>query len=207
MIRTYTSSTVLVGDWLTAATSVAPATVNNWSITAQNGSFTGAGYLAGETVQVYGDGADLGTYTAAASITLANSQTASYASIGLPYTFKLVAMPFEPLRAAAATSQGKIKRIDHLWLRLLQSLGCSIGVRQIDPMTQVVTEKLEPLNTRSAADPMGSAPPLASGIYRLTVPGGFDREMQLEVSGSGPYPCTVLAMIAKDDTGNMPGPS
>ena len=206
VVTGYTSSTVLTATWLSDATNKAPATSGNWTMTPQYSSFSGLSHLEGQTVRVLGDGADFGKMTVTSATATLPVGTASYAKIGLPIFYRLTAMPFEPVRAAAANTQGRIKRIDTMWLRLLESLGCDIGVKQTDPMTQAIEYKTEALETRSAADSMGQAPPLFTGIYRLKVPGGFDQEAQLNIEGDGPYPLTVLAMIAKGDVGEMPGP-
>jgi len=114
-------------------------------------------------------------------------------------------MPFEPIRAAASSTQGRVKTIATLYLRLLETLGCDIGRKITDPLTGEVTHPSEPLETRSAANVLGSAPPLYTGISRLQVQGSHDLEGQLEISGSGPYPCTVLSLNATGDVGEMPG--
>ena len=44
-----------------------------------------------------------------------------------------------------------------------------------------------------------------TGLYRLPVPGGYDMEGQIDIEGSGPYPITVLAIVASGDVGEMPG--
>jgi hypothetical protein len=57
------------------------------------------------------------------------------------------------------------------------------------------------METRSAGNDLGEAPPLFSGQRRLNPPGGFDLEGQIEIAGSGPFPCTVLAIVASGDVG------
>jgi len=201
VVRGFTSTTHVVGDWYRAATSTAPAAANAWSCTPQSGSVSGLGYLAGESIALLGDGADLGTATAASTLALAES--AALVTAGLPYVSQLITMPFEPARALATVTQGKAKRIDHLYLRLHESLGCNFGTRRTDPMTGVVADRLEPLETRSAADMMGQPPALFSGIRRLAAPGGYDQECQIEITTSGPLPLTVLALAAKANVGEM----
>lgn len=208
IVRTFTDTTHVIADWYISATSLAPQVSGLWSLTPQHSSFSGVSHLIGQTVQILGDGADMGTKTVSGGggVTLGTGDTASYATIGLLQPYQLIAMPFEPIRAAQATTQGKTKRMDTLWLRLHESLGCNVGVKQTDPYTQLITHPKEPLVTRSAGDVVGQPPPLFSGLYRLKVAGGYDQEGQLEISGSGPYPLTILAMVAKGDVGEMPGP-
>jgi hypothetical protein len=87
-------------------------------------------------------------------------------------------MPFEPQRAAAAVSQGKMKRPDTMWVRFHETRGASFGRRMTDAMTDVVYDKVEPLQSRSAADAMDNAPALYSGIKELRPQGGHDQEGQ-----------------------------
>jgi hypothetical protein len=72
-------------------------------------------------------------------------------------------------------------------------------------MTQIVEYKTEPLEIRSSLDKVGWAPALFSGLYRLPLQGSHDMEGQITVDTSGPFPLTVLALVASGDVGEMPG--
>lgn len=205
LIKTFVTSQELIGDYWQPAldNSVRPAPPGSWSLTAQFGTFHGLDYLDGETVAVIGDGADFGTIMVnAGAITLPNSGTASLVTAGLPQTGTIIGMPFAPLRAAQSV-QGRTKKIDHLYLRLLESLGCQYGQRRTDPMTGAVDDALDELETRSAGDLLGQAPALYSGVRRLPMPGGYDEEGQVEVVSNFLYPLTVLAVEARGDVGEM----
>jgi hypothetical protein len=206
IVTAYTSSTILTGTWFSDADNLAPSTSGNWSMTPQATTFSGLTHIPLQTAQILGDGADFGTVTVSAGgVATLPTGKASFATIGLPMTYRMITMPFEPIRAAATTTQGRTKTIATLYLRLLESLGCNIGRKITDPMTGAVEHKVEALQTRSAGDDMGQPPPLFSGLYRLPLPGGHDMEGQVEVNGSGPYPLTVLAIVATGDVGEMPG--
>jgi hypothetical protein len=69
----------------------------------------------------------------------------------------------------------------------------------------MVSDQTDSLLTRSTLDTLGMAPPLQSGIYRLPMPGGHDMEGQIVIKGQGPYPTTVLAVLATGDVGELPG--
>lgn len=191
----------VVAQSLAPMTSLKPAGANAWSGTAQHGSFSGLGILNGETVQILGDGADFGT-AVVASGSVALSGTASYATIGLPYPTVLITMPWEPQKAVAE-AQGHAKSIDHLFLRFHESLGCSYGRRRTDPLTGVVDEAFDVLQTRSAADLMGQAPALETRMERLPLEGGWDYEGQIAIATSGPFPLTVLGIGAMAEVGEM----
>lgn len=199
IVRSFTDAQHVVADWYIAASSAAPAAANAWSYTAQHGVFSGLGTLTGETVQILGDGADFGTQAVVAgAVTLPNAGTASLVTAGLPIATDLVTMPLSPKQAVMSVA-GREKRIDHLYLRLHESLGCNFGQKRTDPMTGFVDHPSEALETRGGNNVLGQAPPLFSGVVRLPFPGGFDREAQIEISTSGPFPLTVLALGANCD--------
>ena len=199
---TVDSSHVLC-DWLRPAESTAPALSGAWSCTAPHASFAGLDHLNGEMVAMLGDGADFGTATVGAgAVTLPD--TAAAVTIGLPFETLLVSQPFEPQRAAAAVAQGKPKRLDTIYLRLFESLGCEYGTRIRDTMTGAIEEWMEALETRSAADRLGQPPALFTGIERLKMKGGYGLEGQILIRTRSPLPLTVLAIAAKADIGEMP---
>lgn len=204
LVKTFTDTTHVVADWYVPANSTAPAAANSWSYTAQSASFSGLGHLTGETVQIIGDGADFSTQVVSGGA-IALAGTASFATAGLPMPYDLVTMPFAP-RQAAASVAGREKLIDHLFLRLHESLGCNFGQKRTDPMTGVVDHPKEALETRGGNDMLGQPPRLQSGVYKLPTPGGFDREGQIEISGAGPFPLTVLSIGAACDVSGAIGP-
>lgn len=181
---------------------LAPAASGSWSATAPITSPTGIGYANGETVGVFADGADQGTQTAVnGGVTL--SVPASYVTIGFPTTAALVTMPFAPKQAMQISTEGKAKRVDHMYLRLHESVGCKYGRRITDDSTYTITDTIEELQNRSAGMLMNQPPPTFSGMKRLAVPGGFDLEGQVIVTATGPMPLTVLSIVATADIGDM----
>jgi hypothetical protein len=112
-------------------------------------------------------------------------------------------MPWAPKQAA--DSQGHYKTVAAIWLRLYDSLGCNFGRQITDEYTGQMSEELDSLPTRNTLDLLGVPPPLQSGIYRLPMPGGHDQEGQIVIEGEGPYPTTVLAVLATADVGELPG--
>lgn len=207
-ITQFTDAQHVQAQVLVPMASLIPAAANAWSSTALSSSFSGLSYLNGETVAILGDGAVYPPQVVAGgAVSLTGGGPgASLATIGLPYTPVLVTMPFEPQRAAQQIAGGKTKRVDTLWLRFHETLGCDFGRRITDPMTKMVTDYLEPLESRSAADAMGEAPPLFSGAKRLVPQGGFDLEGQVVVTQEEPLPLTVLSLFASADVTEMDAP-
>ena len=205
LVQGFTSSTVLTGVWYIGPTSLKPAPTAEWSLTPQNDHYSGLDHLEGEDVQILGDGADFGVETVvggAIDLDPSRGQASSIVA-GLPIPFRLVSMPWAPKQAADA--QGHVKAVATIWLRLFQSLGCDFGRQVTDEYTGFVSLETDSLPTRNTLDVLGVPPPLQSGIYRLPMPGGHDMEGQIVVRGEGPYPTTVLAVLATADVGELPG--
>ena len=205
IVTGYTSSTVLTGIWYISPTSRKPQAPGDWSLTPQHGTYSGLNHLEGEAVQILGDGADFGVEIVnSGAVTLDPSRgQASSATIGLPIPYRLVSMPWAPKQAA--DSQGHYKTVSAIYLRLYNSLGCNFGRQITDEYTGQVSEELNSLPTRNTLDLLGVPPPLQTGIYRLPMPGGHDQEGQIVIEGDGPYPTTVLAVLATADVGELPG--
>lgn len=204
VIRTLIDASDFTADWLLASIDVAPQAAGSWTYGPPLTSISGLSYLNGETVQLLGDGADLGTAVPVGGA-VALSSPSTYVLAGLPYTSELMTMPLEPQSAAAALTAGRVKNISTLYLRLLESLGCNYGVQTTDDFTDEVNNNIEPLQTRSAANPLGSAPPLFTGVRRLQPPGGFDQEAQIIINTTGPMPLTVLSIGVSYDVGDTAG--
>ena len=205
IVTGFVSSTEVTGLWYHSPTNLKPAAPDAWSMTPQNDTFSGLDHLEGEDVQILGDGADFGVETVVGGVVTidpSRGQT-SAAIIGLPIRYRLVSMPWAPRQAA--DSQGHAKTVATLWLRLYQSLGCEYGRQITDEYTGRTVDETDSLPTRNTLDVMGEAPPLESGIYRLPMPGGHDQEGQIVIKGEGPYPTTVLAILAHADVGELPG--
>ncbi len=204
VIQAFVDTHTVTGQWMVSPSNTMPPP--SWTKTAQHTTFSGLDTLEGETLQIFGDGADLSTATVASgSVTVPNGGSASFATIGEPITFRLITMPWATQQAVV--TQGHYKNINMLWLRFLSSLGCDFGRRMTDQMTGIGSFVTEPLEIRSAGDLVGWAPPLYTGIQRLPVQGGYDLEGQIVIQGSGPYPCTVLALVATADVGELAGGS
>lgn len=205
VVQSYISPTQVTGLVLQRLLNLSPAAQNSWSITPLSTSFSGLSHLNGESVAILGDGAVFDPKIVSAGAVAIPSPGASFATIGLSYLPALVGMPWEPVRAAAVASQGKIKRADTLWLFFHETLGGAFGMRTTDSMTGQVVEDLEPIQSRSAADPMNNAPPLFSGSRKVKPRGGYDEQGQVVVTQPDPLPMTVLSIRAGGDVEEMSG--
>ena len=202
IMRAYVDANDATFDWIIPATRTAPLGTTAWSFNFPETTFGGLNLLAGQSVQILGDGADYGVQTVASNGAIAlPTPGASYAVIGLPMPWELETMPFAPSRAVPVPATGKTKKFDKLYLRFYQSLGCLFGQRYTDSMTGAVIDKTEALLSQSSSSSLGWAPQYVSEIRRLTPPSGFDQEGQVLVKGQGPFPVTVLSIGVSADVG------
>lgn len=142
-------------------------------------TLTGAAHLAGETVGVWGDGADMGDFTVSATGTITLTESVTAATVGLRYTFTLKTLKPEA-GARGGTAQTRAKRISEVWMRLYQSYGCKIGPD---------TSKLDQVIFREAGDAMDTGHPLYTGDKRVDFRGGWERDGQIVIQDNhgGPF--------------------
>jgi hypothetical protein len=185
----YDSATSITALCYRSPSSLAPAAPGAWSYTQPATVFTGLDILEGEEVAILGDGAVYPRQiVTGGQITL--PYPASYVTVGLPYDSELETLPLE-IPAGDGTSQGRTARLDHLYLRLFETLGGEYGPQR------EITDILRP---RSTDDPLGAPPPLFTGDVRLTFPGGHNAEHKVYIRQADPLPLTVLAIVAKGRT-------
>ena len=149
-------------------------------------SVSGLGHLEGETVRVLVDGASHPNLTVnSGSITLANNKSGSKIHAGLPYKCRLETLNLE-VALADGSSQGRTKRIDHVTLRVFESIGGKVGPDD---------SNLDVIPTRSAGDPMDSPPPLKTRDIRVPLSSGSDQEAVIVVEQDLALPFTLLAIM------------
>jgi hypothetical protein len=194
LITGYTDARHVQALILTSMRNCEPQASGAWSCTAPVTVLT-LPHLPGETIEVMGDGANYGrNFVADGAGHITVDPGVTYAIAGLPWDGELTFMPFEPAHAMATATNGKIKRVDTLWLRFFETGGCSFGLKD---------GALDDLETRSAADVMGQAPPLISRPERVKPPGSSDEDWQITLKTVGPMPLTLLALSARADIGEI----
>jgi hypothetical protein len=147
---------------------------------------SGLGHLEGKEVAILADGAVHPRRTVnGGQITL--EVAASKVQVGLPYRSQFFSVPIEA-GATDGTAQGKIKRIDHLTLRLLRSMGGQVGPD---------LDNLEPLIYRQAEDDMDTATPLFTGDLELDFQGEYESKGQIMIVQDDPLPLTICALIPR----------
>lgn len=148
-------------------------------------TISGLDHLEGETVAVLGNGAVQASQTVASgSITL--QTRASIVHAGLSYTSELETQRLEG-GSRDGISQGKIRRIHEVILRLYRSLGGEVGK---------VDGNIDQPPFRDSSDSMDAAPSLFTGDLRVDFPDGYDRKGTIYLRQQQPLPYTILGIFA-----------
>lgn len=149
-------------------------------------TISGLSHLEGETVQILADGATHPDKTVSGgSITL--DRSASVVQVGLQFTSKLITMRIEA-GSRDGTSQGKIKRIDAMAVRFLDTLGGSVGM---------YGGRIDNISLRAPSTPMGSPPPITSGDVQVDFPGDYETDCRIEIRQEAPLPMTVAGIFPR----------
>lgn len=152
-------------------------------------TISGLSHLEGKTVQVLADGAaHPDCVVSSGAITLQRSATK--VQVGLQYISNIQTTRIEA-GAADGTAQGKMKRINKVVLRFLNTLGAKAGP---DSST------LDTIQFRSGSDRMDSAPPLFTGDKLIEWPSGYDFDGFIYVRQDQPLPMTLVAAMPQVHT-------
>lgn len=185
---------------------VANKTANTWEVIDENGdnvaglAFTtyisggyvrkinttvsGLSHLEGQSVDIFGDGADLGSATVTGgAVTLPES--AAKVHVGLGYQSK-GKLPRLEAGSNDGTALGKTRRTHKLTVMLDRSRDLKIGT-DFDNMNEI--------DFSSSNDVSGQAPPLFTGFKIEEFDSNYDTENQICFMQDRPLPSTLLAML------------
>jgi hypothetical protein len=194
-------------DTIVPLRSVSPVLGGGWSVQTPVNSFAGLDHLNGMSVWRWGDGADLGWQSVSGGVvSVPDGGKVSWMTAGLLAQPILITMPWEPVRAAGAATQGKMKHIDRMYTRFLETRGAMFGRRTTDSWTRALEDKLTKMEDRQGVDLQDNAPPLNSGIYQLEPIGDYDLEGQMIFTRSGAGPMTIVGVFASGEVEELPQP-
>lgn len=157
--------------------------------------FSGLDHLAAETIVglVAGGVVNNLVVTESGELTLSAddipADTAYAYAFGLPFTATCTTLRPE-LKIQGETSQGKRQRLIKIVLRLLGTLGITVGPKG---------GKLDNLIDRPANAAMDAPIPLFDGDSERTVSGGYDRTGQAQFVSRDPLPATIVAAMPTVD--------
>lgn len=181
-ITAYVSSTQVTATINSPFPSPAPIAANGWRLSAS--ALSNLWHLEGETLSINAEGAthpDVTVVHGTAQLT----RGVGYAVAGLKCPARLQTMRIEA-GAADGTSQGKIKRINEVTVRLVQALGGEAGPD---------FDNMAPLQYRTSAVPMDQPPQIADGDARVLWNKGYDTKGRVAIRQSDPFPMTVVALL------------
>jgi hypothetical protein len=170
---------------------------------------TGLGYLQGMTVGVLADGGKQPQQVVPASGSITIQGAFTTVTVGLPYQGNLV--PMRPEGGAdVGTAQGKLKQGANVVIRLIDSLGGTVGqLSNQDATTQLYSDPLglltqtiqlaEPIRYNLTTTPLDSPPPIQSGDFPVSFPHNPQsdqdaRDFYMLIQQTDPFPMTVAGI-------------
>jgi hypothetical protein len=161
-----------------------PADLRNTAITTYEVArnvISGITWLEGKTVSILADGAvHPQKVVSSGSITL--DQASSVVHVGLPYESDLQSLPLA--LQAEAFGQGRVKNLNHVWVRVLESSGIFAGPS---------ADKLVEAKQRTT-EPYGSPPNLKTEDIKIMLTPTWQDTGQLFVRQSDPLPLTIVGL-------------
>ena len=161
-----------------------PASLRNTGITTYEVArnvISGISWLEGKTVNILADGAVHPQKTVSSgAITL--DRAASVVHVGLPYNSDLNTLPMA--LQVEALGQGRVKNLNHVWLRVLESSGIFAG-----PSAEQLVEAKQ-----RTTEPYGSPPNLKTQDIKIMLTPQWQDNGQLFVRQTDPLPLTVVAL-------------
>ena len=161
-----------------------PASLRNTGITTYEVArnvISGLDHLEGKTVSILADAAvHPQRVVSSGSITL--ERASSVVHVGLEYQSDLQTMPMS--LQAEAFGQGRVKNLNHVWLRVLESSGIFAGPS---------ADKLVEAKQRTT-EPYGAPPRLKTEDIKIMVTPTWQDNGQLFVRQTDPLPLTIVGM-------------
>ena len=161
-----------------------PAPLRNTGLTSYEvarNTISNLNYLEGKTVSILADGA-VHPQRVVSSGTIVLERAASVAHIGLQYNSDLQSLPLA--LQVEAFGQGRVKNINHVWLRVLESSGIFAGPS---------ADKLIEAKQRTT-EPYGEPPRLKTQDIKIMLTPTWQDNGQLFVRQTDPLPLTVVAL-------------
>jgi hypothetical protein len=148
---------------------------------------TGLDHLEGQTVKIVADGSVRPDEVVSGGSVTFEGGDATTVHVGLGYTAILKILPLEAA-TPNGTAQGKIKRIDELIIRLLDTVGFLHGPDEAN---------LDQESFRDVGDPMDEPVELFSGDRKVPLDTDYDTTGQYVIVQNQPYPCKILALMGQ----------
>ena len=161
-----------------------PASLRNTGLSSYEvarNTISGLDYLEGKTVSILADGA-VHPQRTVSSGTIVLERAASVAHIGLQYDSDLQSLPLA--LQVEAFGQGRVKNINHVWLRVLESSGIFAGP-SVDKLVEA---------KQRTTEPYGEPPKLKTEDIKIMLTPSWQDNGQLFVRQTDPLPLTIVAL-------------
>ena len=142
---------------------------------------SGITWLEGKKVSILADGA-VHPQKVVNNGTITLDRASSIVHIGLPYNSDLQSLPLA--LQAEAFGQGRVKNVNHVWVRVLESSGIFAGPSP---------DKLVEAKQRTT-EPYGSPPNLKTEDIKIMLTPTWQDTAQLFVRQTDPLPLTVVGL-------------
>lgn len=153
------------------------------------GSVSGINHLIGQTVWALADGQVVRnlTVSAAGSITLPNSQTASKIHVGLPYTATLTTLALNEAGQQDGTGLSRRKLLNDARVSVMDALGLKAR--------GITSSEYFDVFQRDQSDPVGAQMSLRTGTYAINFDMSWRDDGQFSLFSDDPLPCTLRGII------------
>ena len=149
-------------------------------------SISGLSHLEGEVVSVLTDGAAHADRTVSSGA-ISLSVSAKKVHVGLNYHSTLQTMRLDG-GSTQGTSQGKIKRIHDISVRMFRTVGCDVGTSEAE---------LDSIPFRAAGASMSAPIPLFDGDKEIEFRGGFEQDAHIVVQQTQPLPMPIIGLFPR----------
>ena len=160
-------------------------------------SFEGAGHLAGATVTGLADGIPITPFVMPTSGIFTLPVAASLVTVGLAYTPQLQTLPLAVTESPEQTSQSKMKKVNAVSLRVVDTLGLEIGqsFSNMVPMQDLIVGNVGSMSNKQVTD-------LVSGDVRTYIDPNWTVYGQYCIQQNLPFPATITGVMPQTLVGD-----
>ena len=184
-ITSATTATARVNQ--TIPSNLQNAATSNFEIAEK--TLSGLSHLVGKTVSILADGAVHPSRVVDSNGGIVLNRAASVVHIGLPYVSDLQTLPLA--LQTEALGQGRVKNLNHAWLRVFESSGIFAG-----PNADKLTEAKQ-----RTTEPFGVPPSLKTEDIKIMLTPSWQDYGQIFIRQTDPLPLTVVGITLEVSIG------
>lgn len=166
------------------------AASGHWGLGAEANSLSGLDHLEGETVTVYGDMVNLGTFTVSSgAVSLGRNVSVAFAGLPVRSRYRSMKLAYGGAKGTALVQPKAVKGLSPILHRTGETL--KFGPR---------FNKLRPIKTRPTTVPWGEAPPLFSGEKEEAFDAVWSKDPRFCFEVDDPAPATISGVVVQVET-------